>query len=290
MNEVQESVASRFGPKTRVSFTTSPGYASMPPALQFVYAKLILIAEGNAWRVLMAAPNREIEPINLRLLKSELAAAWTDVSHASRGFYELADILMVLDEVLLLEISNLARQLKFNPEIGDGHPAINHFTAILWFRSMALTITSSTSNGRAVCSCGRETVGSIGIPSDARERQVAVPDTKARECHGQDAGECTTPHQAGMGVSREIIGSGREQGHDSRTIRHGGKRSYHWGGFWREHARGDLKTRKDHEILKFLSPCWEKRYIANVFYARDTISDAFVQELLHMPINLLSAL
>ena len=48
MNEVQESVASRFGPKTTVASTTSPGYASMPPALQFVYAMLILIAEGNA--------------------------------------------------------------------------------------------------------------------------------------------------------------------------------------------------------------------------------------------------
>ena len=48
MNEVHESVTSRFGSKTRVVFTTSPGYASMPPALQFVYAVLILIAEGNA--------------------------------------------------------------------------------------------------------------------------------------------------------------------------------------------------------------------------------------------------
>ena len=133
MNEVQESVVSRFGPKTRVAFTTSPGYASMPPALQFVYAILILTAEGNSWRVLMATPNRELEPTHLRLLKSELAAAWADVSHALRGFYELADILMVLDEVLLLEISNLARQLKFNPEIGDDHPPINHLTASLWF-------------------------------------------------------------------------------------------------------------------------------------------------------------
>ena len=50
MNEVQENVASRFGFKTRVAFTTSPGYASMLPALQFVYAVLILIAEGNGWR------------------------------------------------------------------------------------------------------------------------------------------------------------------------------------------------------------------------------------------------
>ena len=62
------------------------------------------------------------------------------------------------------------------------------------------------------------------------------------------------------------------------------------GGFWREHARGDLKTRKDHEILKILSPCWEKRYMARVFYARDTIFDAFEQELLDMPINILLAL
>ena len=109
MNEVQESVVIRFGPRTRVAPTTSPGYASMPPALQFVYAMLILIAEGNAWRVLIAAPNRELQPTNLKLLKSELAATWADVSHALKGFYELADILMVLDEVLLLEISNLAR-------------------------------------------------------------------------------------------------------------------------------------------------------------------------------------
>ena len=128
MNEVQENVNSRFGPKTKVVFTTSPGYASMPPALQFVYAILVLIAEGNAWRILMAALNRELEPTNLRLRKSELAAAWVDVSQALRGFYELADILIVLDEVLLLEISILARQLKFSPEIGDDHPIIAHLT------------------------------------------------------------------------------------------------------------------------------------------------------------------
>ena len=148
MNEVQENVASRFGSKTRVVFTTSPGYASMPPALQIVYAVLILIAEGNTWRILMAAPNRELDPTNLRLRRSELAAAWADVSHALRGFYELADILIVLDEVFLLEISNFARQLKFSPAIGEDHPIISHLTASLWFRSMDLTITSSTSKSR----------------------------------------------------------------------------------------------------------------------------------------------
>ena len=62
------------------------------------------------------------------------------------------------------------------------------------------------------------------------------------------------------------------------------------GGFWREHAKDELKTRKNREILRFLSPCSEKGYMARVFYAKDTIFEAFVQELLNMPINLLLAL
>ena len=96
----------------------------------------------------MAAPNRELEPSNLRLYKSELAVAWADISHALRGFYGLADVLIVLDEVLLLEISNFARQLKFSPVIGDDHPAINQLTASLWFRSMDVKVANSTSRSR----------------------------------------------------------------------------------------------------------------------------------------------
>ena len=96
----------------------------------------------------MAAPKRELEPVNLRLLKSEMAAAWADVSHALRGFHELADILIVLDEVLCLEVSNPARQLKFNPEVGDDHPVTTHLTASLGFWSIEPTITSSTSKTR----------------------------------------------------------------------------------------------------------------------------------------------
>ena len=71
MNNVQELVTSRLGSKTKVVFASSPGYAGMPPALQFVYDILILIEEGNGWRMMMAAPNRELEPVNLRILKSE---------------------------------------------------------------------------------------------------------------------------------------------------------------------------------------------------------------------------
>ena len=43
------------------------------------------------------------------------------------------------------------------------------------------------------------------------------------------------------------------------------------GGFWREHANGELKTRRDYEILKFLSPCWEREFLAGVFGTTATI-------------------
>ena len=64
------------------------------------------------------------------------------------------------------------------------------------------------------------------------------------------------------------------------------------GGFWREHAKGESRTRKNHEILKFLSPCWEKKYMAGVFYAKETWLECFMrkQELLSMPTSLLLAL
>ena len=42
------------------------------------------------------------------------------------------------------------------------------------------------------------------------------------------------------------------------------------GGFWREHARGELRTRRDHEILEFLSPCWGKDFLAGVYSAKET--------------------
>ena len=94
MNEVQELVTSRLGSKTRVVFASSPGYASLP-----------------CFTV-------RLRHVSLIFLKMEVAAAWADVSHALRGFYELADILIVLDEVLCLEVSNLARQLKFTRKWG----------------------------------------------------------------------------------------------------------------------------------------------------------------------------
>ena len=295
INEVQENVASRFGSKIKVAFTTSPGYSSMPLALQFVYAILILIAEGNGWRVLMAAPNRELEPTNLRLRRSELAAAWADVSHALRGFYELADILIVLDEVLLLEISNFARQLKLSPIIRDDHPVVAHLTASLWFRDMELTITSSTSRSRG--------------PNNERKNVAASEKQLESMVHrlAQEGGKWPflTPRlenatgktredapllvkqiwdfleeQLGIAEKREMTVGRFVTAANEVTI----------GGFWREHAKGELRTRRDHEILEFLSPCWGKEFLAGVYSAKETIFKAFIQEVLNMPISLLLAL
>ena len=295
MNEVQENVSSRFGSKTKVVFTTSPGYASMPPALQFVYAILILIAEGSAWRILMAAPNRELEPTNLRLRKSELAAAWADVSHALRGFYELADILIVLDEVLLLEISNFARQLKLSPTIGDDHPVISHLTASLWFRYMDVTITSSTSKSKGP-SNERKNVAATEKQLESMVYRLTQergrwPFLTPRLENATDKTRESAPHlvkqiwefleeQLEIAESREMMVARFVTAANEVTI----------GGIWREHAKGELRTRRDHEILGFLSPCWEKRYMAGVFCAKETIFGAFVQELLNMPISLLLAL
>ena len=267
-------------------------------ALQFVYAILILIAEGNAWRILMAAPNRELEPTNLRLRKSELAAAWADVSHALRGFYELADILIVLDEVLLLEISNLARQLKFSPTIEDDHPIISHLTASLWFRGMEVTITSSTSKSRGpsnerknVAATEKQLESMVYDWSRLTQERGRRPFLTPRLKNATDKTRESAPplvkqiwefleEQLEVAESREMTVARFVTAASEVTI----------GGFWREHAKGELRTRKDHEFLKFLSHCWDKKYMAGVICAKETIFGAFVQELLSMPISLLLAL
>ena len=112
MNEIQELVAVRLEFKTRVVFTSASGYASMPPALQLVYA--VLVCE---LRMLMAA-TKNFRKTPKKRKTERLAAVWADVSHAVRGFNQLADIFVMLDEVLCLEISNIARQIKFKPDNG----------------------------------------------------------------------------------------------------------------------------------------------------------------------------
>ena len=44
----------------------------------------------------------------------------------------------------------------------------------------------------------------------------------------------------------------------------------------RTSGRSMRRTLKSHEILRFLSPCWEKKYMDKMFYAGNTIFEVFV--------------
>ena len=68
----------------RVVFALSPGYAYLPYGLKFVYAIVTLFSEGK-YDVIISAPNRMIEMENLRPLRAELPAVWSDISNAMRG-------------------------------------------------------------------------------------------------------------------------------------------------------------------------------------------------------------
>ena len=77
-----------------------------------------------------------IEMENLRPLRAELPAMWSGIPNALRGFNDHALHMLVLDEVLGLELSNLSRQLKLKPGIGDDHRVIVTMSNDLWFRGM----------------------------------------------------------------------------------------------------------------------------------------------------------
>ena len=93
--------------------TKPPMNAGLPDGLKFVYAIVALLSEGR-YDVIISAQNREIEMENLRSLRAELPAVWSDISNAMRGFKDHSLQMLVLDEVLGLELSNFSRQLKSN--------------------------------------------------------------------------------------------------------------------------------------------------------------------------------
>ena len=99
----------------RVVFALSPGYACLPDGLKFVHAIVTLLSEGK-YDVIISAPNRMIEMENLRPLRAELPAVWSDISNAMRGFKDHALRMLVSDEVLGLDCpvsvdsSNLNRE------------------------------------------------------------------------------------------------------------------------------------------------------------------------------------
>ena len=137
MSEVVDAMKEGSFTKTtpRVVFALSPGNAYLPDGLKFVYAIVALLLEGK-YDVIISAPNRMTEMENLRPLRAELPAGWSDISNALRGFKDHAPHMLVLDEVLGLELSNFSRQLKLKPGIGDDHRVIIAMSNELWFRGM----------------------------------------------------------------------------------------------------------------------------------------------------------
>ena len=133
VDATKEGAFSKITPK--IVFALSPGYAQLPEGLKFVYAIVTLLSERR-YDVIIPAPNRMIEMENLRPLRAELPAVWSDISNAMRGFKDHALHMLVLDEVLGLELSNFSRQLKLKPGIDNDHRVVVSMSNDLWFRAM----------------------------------------------------------------------------------------------------------------------------------------------------------
>ena len=88
--------------------------------------------------MIISALSREVEARNLRLPRAELLAVWSEISNAMKGFKNHSRHMLVLDEVLGLELSNLSRPLKLLPVINDDHRVIVAMSNDLWFRGMEI--------------------------------------------------------------------------------------------------------------------------------------------------------
>ena len=160
-----------------------------------------------------------------------------------------------------------ARQLKLSPAIGDDHPRVTHLTASLWFRSMELTITSSTSRSRGpsnerknVAATEKQLESMVYRLTQERGRWPFL--TPRLENATEKTRENAPPllkqiwdfleEQLEVAEKREMTVARFVTAANEVTI----------GGFWREHAKGELKLRRDHEIIEFLSPCWGKEFMA----------------------------
>ena len=136
MVEVETSVKQRFTQNVvKVVFVLSPGYATLPEPLQFVYTMVTMIAEGR-FSVIVPAPDRTVDPNNYFPSRFELPVIWADISNAIQGFKDCSTTRLVLDEVLGLELSNFARFLKLMPGVDDDHLLVQQVADDLWFRQM----------------------------------------------------------------------------------------------------------------------------------------------------------
>ena len=86
MTEVESSVQRHFTRNVlKIIFVLSPGYATLPEPLQFVYTMVTTLAERRR-NVIIPAPNKIVDPNSYYPLRLELPAAWTDISNAIQGF------------------------------------------------------------------------------------------------------------------------------------------------------------------------------------------------------------
>ena len=135
VDRLKEGAFTKITP--RAVFALSPGYAYLPDGLKFMYAMVALLSEGKYY-VIISAANRGKEMENLKPLRAELPAVWSDISNAMREFKDHSLHMLVLDEVLGLELSNFSRQLKLMPGIEDDHRVIVAMSNDLWFRGMEI--------------------------------------------------------------------------------------------------------------------------------------------------------
>ena len=136
MTEVESSVQRLFTRNVvKIIFVLSPGYATLPEPLQFVYTMVTTLAEGR-FNVIIPAPNSIFDPNNYYSLRSELPAVWADISNALQGFNDCSSTRVGLDEVLGLELSNFARLLKLRPGPDNHHLLVQLVANDLWFRQV----------------------------------------------------------------------------------------------------------------------------------------------------------
>ena len=172
---------------------------------------------------------------------------------------------------------------------------ITHITGSLWFRSMDLTIRSSTSRARGPSkerknvAAAEKQLESMGyrLTQERGRWPFLTPRLENSTDKTRESAPLLIKQIWGFLEEHLKVTENREMTVE-RFVTAANEVTI--GGFWMEHAKGELNTRKNHGTLRFLSPCWEKECLSKVFYAGDTIFEAFVQELLNMPINLLLAL
>ena len=90
MTEAETSIQQRFTRNVvKIVFILSPEYATLPEPLQLplVTTMVTTLAEGR-FDVVIPAPKRSIDPNTYHPLRSELPAAWADISNAIQRFRE----------------------------------------------------------------------------------------------------------------------------------------------------------------------------------------------------------